>query len=212
MSNILFDLDGTLVDSKAGIIESIQYALTQLNQTVPDASELEWCIGPPLKHYLGKLLNSDETELIDKAVLLYRKQYSEHGLYNCKLYEGIEETLKQLVAQGHKIFVATSKLKPFATRVLFHLAVDHAFSNIYGGEHQGDFHDKRLLIQHALETENLSPSETIMIGDKEHDILGAKLNEIRSIGASYGYGIGNELNKAGPDHLISSPQELLDLL
>lgn len=205
---VLFDLDGTLTDPKIGITRSIQYALFEMGYTPDDGDLLDWCIGPPLKGSFSQLLNTLDVTVLDKAISLYRSRFSTIGLLENSLYPQITETLKIIRSQNYKTFVATSKPHVYAKQILEHFSLLPLFHGVYGSELDGTHSDKGDLIQHILLMENLSPISTVMIGDRQHDIIGAKRHGLYSIGVAYGYGTEQELELHGADFIAYSPDEI----
>jgi phosphoglycolate phosphatase len=211
MDTIFFDLDGTLTDPKPGITRSIQYALRKLDHhTIPTEDELTWCIGPPLRASLVKILGSAETA--DRAVSLYRERFSDIGLYENRVYDGISDVLTTLGQSGRRLFVATSKAHVFAERIIDHFGLRHHFERVFGSELDGTRSDKSHLLEYALRTAAVDPSKTLMIGDRSHDMIGARNNGIRGIGVLYGYGSKDELIEAGALHVCATPQAILDCI
>lgn len=205
---IYFDLDGTLTDPKPGITRSIQYALTKLDRAViPTEDELTWCIGPPLRASFVRLLGGEDSA--DRAVDLYRERFSDVGLYENSLYPGISEVLTTLRASGHRLFVATSKPHIFAERIIDHFGLRPHFDHVFGSELDGTRVDKSDLLEYALKQAAAEPSTTLMIGDRSHDIIGAKNNGIPGIGVLYGYGSRDELLGAGALHVCDTPAAIL---
>lgn len=209
---VLFDLDGTLSDPKPGITRCIQYALSELGYRQPDADELHWCIGPPLKDSFSQLLKTTDDVVLERAMKLYRSQYSTIGLFENSLYPQIRETLQTIRSVGYKTFVATSKPHVYATRIIEHFALSSLFDGVYGSELDGSRSIKCDLIHHILLTENLSPSTVVMIGDRSHDMIGAKHHNLSSIGVTYGYGTEQELKAYGADFIAHSPNNIPQLL
>jgi phosphoglycolate phosphatase len=208
MRAIYFDLDGTLTNPKPGITRSIQYALHRLGQAVPHEDELTWCIGPPLRASLRKLLGSDE--LADRALLLYRERFADIGLFENEAYFGIEETLAALAASHPRMFVATSKPAVYAERIIDHFGLRPYFGQVFGSGLDGTRTDKTELLRYALDTAKVDPREAIMIGDRSHDIVGARGNGMTAIGVLYGYGNEEELKAAGAHHICATHPGLLD--
>lgn len=209
---ILFDLDGTLTDPKEGITKCIQYALEKLGRPVPPASELEWCIGPPLLSSFQKILAGTAPSLAEEALDLYRVRFREKGMFENTPYPEISSALELLTSHGFKLLLATSKPSVFATEILDHFGLARFFTRIYGSELNGRFSEKADLIRHILDENRLSGADTIMVGDREHDVIGAKKNGIASIGVTYGYGSREELQRAGADFVVDSPRALVHLL
>lgn len=206
MTTIFFDLDGTLTDPKPGITRSIRYALQKLDHPViPTEDELTWCIGPPLRSSFVKLLGEDSA---DRAVSLYRERFSDIGLYENRVYDGIGEILTTLGQSGHRLFVATSKAHVFADRIIDHFGLRPYFGRVFGAELDGTRVDKSHLLQYALQETATDPADALMIGDRSHDMIGAGNNGIRGIGVLYGYGSRDELIGAGARHVCATPAEI----
>jgi phosphoglycolate phosphatase len=139
VDTVFFDLDGTLIDPKIGITRSIQYALGKLDLPVANADDLTWCIGPPLRTSMAKLVGED---LTDRAVALYRERFSETGIYESTVYEGVVETLAVLAGQGRRLFVATSKVQIYAERIIKDFNLARYFEGVFGAEMDGTRGDK----------------------------------------------------------------------
>jgi phosphoglycolate phosphatase len=204
---IYFDLDGTLTDPKPGITRSIQFALRALDYPVPSEDELTWCIGPPLHASLKKLLGTDE--LADKALLLYRERFGDVGLFENQVYSGIEQALSEFARSDRRMFVATSKPVIYAKRIIDHFRLTGYFEQIFGSELDGRNADKTDLLGYALTSARIDPSQAIMIGDRSHDMIGARNNGMTAIGVLYGYGSREELVGAGAHHVCATPGTLI---
>jgi phosphoglycolate phosphatase len=196
----LFDLDGTLTNPKAGITRSVQYALERLGRPILEADELTWMIGPPLIAGFTKLLGGP-AEAPD-AVRFYRERYSDIGLFENEVYEGIPGLLRDLQDKDVRLFVATSKPHVFARRILDHFDLSGFFAEIYGSELDNRHADKRDLIRHILDQERFDPARAdgIVLPVADHD--GA------SIGVTWGYGSRTELLEAGAACLVDEPRGL----
>ncbi|GET24299.1 HAD family hydrolase [Prolixibacter sp. NT017] len=209
--NILFDLDGTLTDPKEGIFNSILYALREMNIEAPKEETLLSFIGPPLhdsfKHHFS--LTDEEA---DEAVELYRVYFPEKGMYENELYEGIPELLSSVKAAGKKIYLATSKPKVYATEILRHFGLLPFFDGISGPELDGTRNHKAEVIEFLIQVYGIVPEESIMIGDRLHDMKGASTHNIKAVGVTYGYGSVGELQENGAWKLVDSVEELGDLL
>jgi phosphoglycolate phosphatase len=209
MDAIFFDLDGTLTDPKPGITRSIQYALDRLGQpTIPTEDELTWCIGPPLRASFVKMLGNEAAA--DLAVAHYRERFSDIGLYENRVYAGVEDVLTTLGQSGRRLFVATSKPHVYATRIIEHFDLRRHFEHVFGSELDGTRADKSDLLAYALKTTAVDSSQAIMIGDRSHDMIGARNNGIKGIGVLYGYGSEQELTAAGAYHFCATPKAILD--
>lgn len=204
---ICFDLDGTLTDPKEGIIGSIRYALRQLGYEGPtNDRELEWCIGPPLLASFEKLVGNpyDASLALDN----YRERFSEVGLYENEIYPDIAEVLAKLSADGHRMFVATSKPTVYAERIINHFQLTDYFETVFGSELDGTRSDKTELLAWVLSKKQLTAENTVMVGDRSHDIIGAANNGMRSVGVLYGYGSKEELADAGAMKFYEHPIQL----
>ncbi len=183
---LLFDLDGTLTDPKQGITRSIQYALDKLGQAVPETDDLVWCIGPPLQESFAQLLGGPGQ--VDQAMTLYRERFSAKGLFENAVYPGITDVLEAMQADGVELYVATSKPHVYATRIVEHFELSRFFTAIFGPELDGTRREKTALIAHLLAEQKLDPKNCVMIGDREHDIFGARANAVATVAVTWGYG------------------------
>jgi phosphoglycolate phosphatase len=209
LQHILFDLDGTLSDPKIGIIRSFLYALEQLKVTAPPETQLMQYIGPPLREGFSHLLSLPETdERIEQAVKFYRERFSQVGLFENKIYNGIPELLGRLCDRNKQLYIATSKPRVYAQQILAHFHLSHFFRAIYGSELDGTHQNKAELIAHILQQESIPPSLSVMVGDRKHDILAARQNHLISLGVLWGYGSNNELSEAGAHSLCFSLHDL----
>ena len=210
MATVCIDLDGTLTDPQVGITRCIQHALRQLSRDAPEPQDLTWCIGPPLQESFQKLLG--DAKDANRALSFYRERFTEVGLYENELYDGILDVLSELVSAGDRLFVATSKPTIFAERIIQHFDLAQYFETVFGSELDGTRTDKTELLAWIIEKNGLRPSDTIMIGDRRHDIVGARNNGLRSIAVLYGYGSRAELIEAGADAICLQPNELTGLI
>lgn len=209
-TTLFFDLDGTLTDPKPGITGSIQYALEKLGRPVPTQDELAWCIGPPLRANFVTLLGGDAEA--DRAVELYRERFGDVGLFENAVYPDIEAVLAALGKSHPRIFVATSKPHVFAKRIIDHFGLNSYFEHVFGSELDGTRVHKDDLLAYALRETGTDPASALMIGDRSHDVLGAKANGMDAIGVTYGYGSREELMSAGARHLCATPRAILDVI
>ena len=207
IDTVFFDLDGTLTDPKIGITTSIQYALAKFDMAVPTQDELTWCIGPPLHATFKALLGTSDADA-DRAVGFYRERFADVGLFENTLYAGIEDVLTAVAANGRRLFVATSKPHVFADRIIDHFGLRPHFGRVFGSELDGTRVHKTDLLRYALDETSSDPKRAIMIGDREHDMIGAANNGIGTIGVLYGYGSREELRNAGALHLCKTPGDI----
>lgn len=208
---ILFDLDGTLTDPGVGITNSVMYALKKYNIEVAERSSLYKFIGPPLHESFMKYYGFSDEEAA-KAVAYYREYFSDTGIFENAVYEGVVDMLEALKASGYRLVLATSKPTVFANRILEHFGLASYFEYVAGANIDGSRTKKDDVIAHAIETCSLNISRTLMIGDRKHDILGAKEHGMDSVGVLYGYGDYEELKKAGADYITEKPAGIKDLL
>lgn len=209
---VLFDLDGTITDPGIGITNSVMHALDKYGIKVSDRSELYKFIGPPLWESFGKYYGFSREEA-NKAVEYYREYYRDKGIFENLVYEGFEDLLKLLKANGKTLIVATSKPEVFAKKILEHFNLVKYFTFIAGGNLEGTRVNKNDIISYALESCKIQDkSNVIMIGDREHDVIGAKKNNIHSIGVLFGYGDRKELENAGADYIAETVSDIGNIL
>ncbi|MEI3802464.1 MULTISPECIES: HAD family hydrolase [Chitinophaga] len=206
-ANILFDLDGTLTDPKTGITKSVQYALAKAGIAEPDLQKLLPFIGPPLQQSFIEYYGFTESQAWE-AVSAYREYFKVTGIYENEQYAGIPELLTALRSQGRRLFVATSKPKVFADIVIRHFNLEPYFTAVYGSELDGTRADKAELIRYVMSEQQLDAGNTVMVGDRKHDIIGAQKNQLPSIAVGYGYGSTQELRDASPDYIFNTVNEL----
>ncbi|MCU4311286.1 HAD-IA family hydrolase [Acinetobacter variabilis] len=213
IQNILIDLDGTLTDPKVGITTSARYGLEKVGHPISEDTNIDWIIGPPLKASLAKILNVDADDtLAEQALMAYRERFAVTGLYENHVFEGVAETLAELKRRGYRLFLATAKPTVYAKQILEYFNLAQYFTEIYGSELNGDRTNKGELIQYILEQQGIQADQCIMVGDREHDIFGARHNGIESIAVKYGYGSEIELQQAQPKYTIENFSHLLDYL
>ncbi len=194
---LLFDLDGTLTDSKEGITKSVQYALKAFGIEEEDLDRLCCFIGPPLKDSFMRYYGFSEEDA-KKAVIVYREYFSARGLYENRVYEGAEKVLQSLLDSGKKLYVASSKPEYFVRKILKHFHMDSYFRFMGGSDMEEVRGQKADVIRYVLEECGITDRDkAVMIGDREHDILGAKEVGIDSVGVLYGFGSRQELEEAG---------------
>ena len=209
---ILFDLDGTLTDPKAGITRSVRYALGRLGIEEPDLDSLIGFIGPPLAESFSKqyAMTPEETA---SAVVFYREFFKQQGMFDNEVYPGIEELLQSLKSVGCTLVVATSKPTVFAEAILQHFDLAKYFDLVVGSNLDQTRSAKAEIIACILESfPEFQNAYFVMIGDREHDIIGAHHTRIDSIAVRCGYGPDEELRRANPTYMAEAVTELRDLL
>jgi len=208
--HVLIDLDGTLLDPRAGLIGAIQHALKELGRPVPPAAELTWMIGPPLRASFPQLLGrAEETEA---AIAHYRAYYGARGMYEAVVYQGIPEALEALEAAGCRLIVATAKPHRFARPILQHFGLAKRFVAIHGPELDGTRDAKADLIAFILAEEGVAVDAALMVGDRALDVEAATSHGMPSIAAAWGYGSRAELSAAGAAAICETPGALAGLV
>ena len=205
---VLFDLDGTLTDSKIGITKSVQYALSKFNIREDNLDNLESFIGPPLSESFQKHYGFETSQAQD-AVDFYREYFSTSGMYENAVYPRIPDLLADLKSKRKELIVATSKPTVFANQILNAFNLYQYFTTVVGSHLDGTRTSKTEIIAHALSRlEKSKDNNAVMIGDREHDIIGAQGNAIDSIAVTYGYGSLLELQRANPTHLAHAVEDI----
>ena len=207
---ILFDLDGTLTDSGLGITKAVQYALEQMGCEVPERERLFCFIGPPLHSSFRNFCGMDEDTSVE-AVRQFRVYYNQMGgILENEVYPGVREMLAGLKAAGKRLYIATSKPDAAAKMVMHHFGLDEFVPDIVGGTDEPDRNTKGKVIAYVLREYGIDPSSAIMVGDREHDVLGATENSIPCIGITWGYGDRRELTEAGAAVILDTPGEVVE--
>lgn len=207
---ILFDLDGTLTDPKEGITKCVKYALSHFG-IERDADSLTEFIGPPLKEQFMKYASLSEKDGV-RAVEIYRERFAPIGKFENKVYDGVVPMLKKLKESGKTIAVATSKPHIFANQIIEKFELSPYIDALFGSELDGRNTDKALVIKEAMASLGAKESETVMVGDRVHDAIGAEKNNIPFIGVKYGYAKEGELEKSNAIKIAASPEELSGIL
>ena len=206
---ILFDLDGTITDSAEGITKSVQYALEHFGIDEPDLGKLRGFVGPPLKEQFMKYADFSEKQA-ETAISLYRERYVKTGIYENKVYDGIESVLRLLKAKGKTLGVASSKPTIYVKQVLEHFNLDQYFTVIGGSELDGTRIEKHEVIEYVLDMLNMQDerAKVLMVGDRSYDVEGALQCGIQCIGVAYGYGGIYELETAGAVYIAQTVEDL----
>lgn len=211
ITTVLFDLDGTLTDPGLGITNSVMHALRKMGVEPPEREALYKFIGPPLKWSFREYYGFDERQC-EEALLGYREHFSVTGLFENELYPAIPGVLQKLKDAGLRLAVATSKPEPFSRRIIDHFGLMGYFEAVCGSTMEETRTEKWEVIDYALKLLRVSPSETVMVGDREHDVLGAKKCAVNCIGVLYGYGSREELEKAGAAAIAETPEQVAELI
>ncbi|GGD91818.1 phosphoglycolate phosphatase [Aureimonas endophytica] len=205
---VLLDLDGTIIDSEPGIVASCRAALLSLGLAMPPQPDIARLIGPPIADVMAYLLGAQGDDRVAEAVAAYRADYGARGLFDCRLYAGIETALRDLHAAGMPLVLATSKRRDFAERILENLGLLPLFAAVYGSGPATTSPHKDEMIAGILAERGLDPRAAVMVGDRRFDIAGAHANRLRAIGVLWGYGARNELEECGADLLLHDPADL----
>ncbi|MDF2540245.1 MAG: hypothetical protein K0S76_3266 [Herbinix sp.] len=212
MKYIFIDLDGTITDPKPGITKSVQYALRAFHINIEDLDSLCCHIGPPLKTAFMEFYGFSEEQALE-AIVKYREYFAETGIFENEVYEGMESLLARLKAAGKVLIVATSKPEVFARRILEHFGLIGYFDDVCGSTLDDSRSKKEEVIRYAMEKNGvLENTDVVMVGDRMHDIEGAKAVGLASIGVLYGYGSREELEKAGADRICEAVEDLYEVI
>lgn len=209
---LLFDLDGTITDSSEGITNSVMYALEKFGIVETDREKLCQFIGPPLSDSFQKYYQFSEEKALE-AIFCYREYYADKGLYENRVYEGLEETLKGLKKAGKRLIVATSKPEVYARRIMDYFELTPYFDYIAGMELDGGRGSKAEVIEYALDVCKMKDkTKVLMVGDRRHDVEGAHRVGIDCLGVLYGFGSLEELEMAGADGIAEHPEDILRMV
>ena len=208
MKQLLFDLDGTLTDSGEGIMHCAELTLAHYGLPIPTRADMRSMVGPPLRDSFLRF--GIPQEELDNAVAFYRKHYLAVGQYENQPYPGIRELLEQLTADGHKLYVATSKPESMAADILKYFDLAKYFTIICGAVSDGSRNTKEAVIQHLLSL--LGTKENmIMVGDTIYDVKGAAFHSISCVAVSWGYGVAEDMITAGAV-IAETTEQLYNLL
>ncbi len=208
---VLFDLDGTLNDSGEGIRTSVAYALKKFGIEGESKESLNRLIGPPLVNAFMEFYGFDKQKAT-QARLYYREFYEDKGMYMCSMYSGIDALLDDLKKVGLKLVVCTSKPTEPSVKILKYLGIYDYFDGVFGATIDGSLTEKEQIIALAVKELNLDANSAVMVGDRKFDAIGARQNNIKSIGVTYGFGSKEELAKAGYDFIADDLSQLKDLI
>ena len=209
---ILFDLDGTITESGPGIMNSVEYALNKMNREVGERDTLKKFIGPPLTESMEKYYGMSEEEAL-LGVKYYREYYHDKGIYENRVYDGLEEVLKKINEAGKQAIVATSKPEEYAKVIIDHFHLTKYFACVAGMEMDGGRGTKAQVITYALEKNDITDkSNVLMIGDREHDVIGAHENGLDCLGILYGFGSRKEFEEAGADYIRENVEDILQFV
>lgn len=205
---VLFDLDGTIIDSEEGVTKCVQYAVGHFGIEETDLKKLRIFIGPPLKDQMRKVYGFDE-QMAQAAVAKFRERYRQEGMYECRLYPGVEETLGRLKEAGFRLVLASSKIETACRQILKHFGIDTYFEQIVGATEDGRISKKADVLRAAVERLGTPDvKDCILIGDTCFDVSGAKAVNMECIGVTYGFGTREELEESGAVYVCGSLEEV----
>jgi phosphoglycolate phosphatase len=211
ITHVLFDLDGTIADSRLGIVNCLRFGFAECGLPVPPDHELAECIGPPLVVALPRFGIDHDT--VERVIVAYRSRYKPIGILEAELYPGMRDLLYRLADAGLTLAIATSKPEPFAERLVEHFDVHRPLTVVAGATFDETRMHKHDIIAHALaQLPGATPENTVMVGDRHHDIDGARRHGLRGIGVSWGFGSHAELTEAGAWRLVDTAEQLGDLV
>jgi len=212
MNSVLFDLDGTLTDSRDGIVRCLEYALSRSGVAVPPAETLSGHIGAPLRDIFRDLLGNPGPDAVEAAVRLYRERFESVGMLYNKVYPGVVDMLDGVRGRGWRAFVVTSKAETTSRQVVRHFTLDRFFAAVHGSDMDGARANKGELIEYVLKKESIEPAGAVMVGDRSNDVRGALANGLPAVGVTYGYGTRAELVEAGATWVCDGPYSVLNVL
>lgn len=199
---LMFDLDGTLVESGDGIVASAKHALSTMGWEQLSEAEYKKFIGPPLFDSFTKFCGMNPGEA-DRAIEIYREHYESAGYLLAPMYEGVEAMLDELNDKGHTMMVVTSKPAPIAEKIIKKHGLDKYFVNLTGPSHEEKTVHKDVMIRRAFEKNGITdPKSAVMIGDRKFDIEAANKNGVDSIAVMYGYGNREEFERHGATYIV----------
>lgn len=209
---VLFDLDGTIIDSGKGVLNAVKYALRHYRDPIPEMEELRKFMGPPLKESFMEVCGYDEKKAVE-AIGVYREYYREIGIHENEVYEGMAELIADLKADGRCVIVATSKPEEFAKLILGELGIAKHFTYIAGADMAETRAEKEQVLEYALKENGIvDHSQVVMVGDRKFDINGAHAFGLDSVGVLFGYGSREEFEAAGATYIVETASELRKLL
>lgn len=206
--DVLLDLDGTLTDPAEGITRCIRHALLTHGHAAPAEAELTRFIGPPLLDAFAELVPEAGADHHRALLERYRERFRDRGMFENRPYYGVHAALEALREAGARLHLATSKPLVYARQIVEHFDLSPHFTSLNGSELDGTRTDKAELIRHVLRSEGISAAAAVMVGDRHHDVVGARANGVRALGVLWGYGSRDELLAAGAGRLVERVDEL----
>ena len=208
---ILFDVDGTLVESSVGVTLGVAHTLRRYGIEPPPCEELKKFIGPPLRESFRNFYGF-EGEALSQVEYVFREYYDKKGINEMTLYPGIKSLLHDLKNAGAVVATASSKPYRHVKRVLENFGIAQYFDYVGAADHERGIVEKEDVLQELLSNTGYAPSECLLVGDRLYDIVGAHKFGIDCAGVLYGFGSRSELEEYGADYIISSVEELREFL
>lgn len=207
---ILFDLDGTIVDSHSGIFNCFKYALTCLGREIPSDEFLRKCVGPPLDYSFRNFFSLSEEEARE-GVKRYRERYAVKGVFECELIGGAAECIETLFQNGYKILLATSKPEPFAVKILERFDLMKYFTAVCGSDFEVRLKTKTDVVEEVLtRADAKNKEEIVIVGDRKYDVIGGKNAGIHTVAVRVGFAERGELEESGADFIADDFSSLTD--
>ncbi len=205
---LLFDLDGTITDPRPGFLASVYHALKTLGKPIPLEQDLLQFIGPPLRGTFEILLQTKDPKSIEHAVELYRERLYDGGMFEAEVYPKMPELLRDLAESGYRLFIATGKPEECAQQIIEHFNLAPLFEKVRGALPDGRFCDKAELIADLYQQNSLISGTGVMIGDTAFDMRAGRLNQLKTVAVSWGYGTRQELEEEDAGMLVDNADEL----
>jgi phosphoglycolate phosphatase len=207
--HVIFDLDGTLVDSRLGIERCFRHALAELGREIAADSRLARCIGPPIARSFELLLGTSDPLVVERAIAVYRGRFEAVGIFENALYPGVTAALQALVGAGHDLHVVTAKPSVYARRIIELRGIDRFIMSVSGPELGEPHRSKDDLLREALERHGMTSTRAVMVGDRADDVIAARRQGVRAVGAAWGYAEPGELADVRPERILNSWTELV---
>lgn len=208
IKNLMFDFDGTIVDTSEGIVKSMQYAFAKCGHREVEENLVRDIIGPPLAEMIKVLLKSENEAEIEECVKAFRERYGSKGVFEMEPYSGIIDVIKNLAGQGFKLYIVTSKPTEYVNLILKDYDLEELFIDVTGVNLTGKSLSKSERLSWLINKHNLSADDSVMIGDRPEDLIAANNNGLRSIAVTYGFGKKEELIDNNATYIVNSVQSL----
>lgn len=210
MKHLFFDFDGTIADSEVGILNGIRYMIDKMGLTPLDDATYRTFIGPSLSASLNKYYPELTQDQVNQTIGYYQEIYTKTGIFELELYPGIVDALAEMKAAGYQLHVASAKPEVMIERIVAHFNLGQYFTGLYGATlDEGIRSTKTQVLAYAIEQSQADPTQSVMIGDRDNDMLGGAANHLPTVGVLYGFGSEGELTESGAKALAKTPAEIL---